>query len=221
MKGRFFSGHGTRVTERSSPHCGAATRLGYRSSSEADLALCSLLASWTNDPAHIDSLFRQSALFRPKWDERRGDGTYGDRTILRAIAGSRYNHVAHSELEQLAAQSSAADSSVAPASPGRQASHATQIVNLALREGAVTMTSCWSSPGEAFGKPNWNGRRKALNSRGIPKAARVCGKQVFPVRRGVQLLSPVGCRLPVRLKTLCPIGITPELIRAAERRRLE
>lgn len=54
--------------------------------SAADLALCNLLAFWTGrDVARIDRLFRQSGLFRDKWDERRGDTTYGRMTIDLAI----------------------------------------------------------------------------------------------------------------------------------------
>ena len=53
--------------------------------SEADLALASSLAWWCDyDPARADRLFRQSALYRPKWDERRGEQTYGERTLERA-----------------------------------------------------------------------------------------------------------------------------------------
>ncbi len=58
--------------------------------SEADLALCSLLAFWAGpDESRIDALFRQSELMRPKWDERHyGDGrTYGQGTIGHALAG--------------------------------------------------------------------------------------------------------------------------------------
>jgi putative DNA primase/helicase len=54
--------------------------------SRADLALCALLAFWTgNDPTRIDSLFRQSKLYRSKWDEPRPGGTYGSQTISRAL----------------------------------------------------------------------------------------------------------------------------------------
>ena len=63
---------------------------GYESHSEADLALCSLLAFWTGgDRSRIDRLFRQSGLMREKWDEvHYADGsTYGEKTIERAIAG--------------------------------------------------------------------------------------------------------------------------------------
>jgi hypothetical protein len=57
---------------------------GYDSASEADCALCCLLAFWAgNDPARIDTLFRGSALCRNKWTERED---YRDRTIKRALA---------------------------------------------------------------------------------------------------------------------------------------
>jgi len=61
---------------------------GYDSQSEADLALCVILAFWTgSDAIRIDALFRRSGLFRNKWDERHGaDGrTYGQITIDKAI----------------------------------------------------------------------------------------------------------------------------------------
>jgi primase-polymerase (primpol)-like protein len=57
----------------------------YPSQSEADLAMCANLAFWTGkDPGRMDSLFRQSKLFRPKWDEQRGSRTYGEATIAAA-----------------------------------------------------------------------------------------------------------------------------------------
>jgi putative DNA primase/helicase len=59
---------------------------GYPSQSEADLSLCVRLAFWTQDPAQIDRLFRQSALMREKWDAPRGAQTYGARTIAEALA---------------------------------------------------------------------------------------------------------------------------------------
>ena len=67
------------------------TTAGYESHSEADMALCSLLAFWTaGDSTQIDRLFRQSGLLRPKWDEVHfSDGaTYGERTIERSVAGT-------------------------------------------------------------------------------------------------------------------------------------
>lgn len=56
--------------------------------SEADLSLCRLLAFWCG-PCHqqVDRLFRQSGLFRSKWDERHfsSGATYGMETIRKAI----------------------------------------------------------------------------------------------------------------------------------------
>jgi hypothetical protein len=61
---------------------------GHSSHSEADLALLGLLAFWTGpDRARLDQLFRRSGLFRPKWDTKRGDTTYGQQTIERALEG--------------------------------------------------------------------------------------------------------------------------------------
>ena len=64
---------------------------GYASPSEADLALCSILAFWTGGNAErVDRLFRRSALFRKKWDEKHfGDGrTYGQATVAKALEGA-------------------------------------------------------------------------------------------------------------------------------------
>ncbi|QBD79533.1 hypothetical protein EPA93_27555 [Ktedonosporobacter rubrisoli] len=59
---------------------------GYISASEADLALCILLAFWTGkDAQRIDRIFRTSALYRLKWDARRGEQTYGEATIQMAL----------------------------------------------------------------------------------------------------------------------------------------
>ena len=61
---------------------------GYPSHSEVDLALAGALAFWTGpDPGRIDRLFRASGLMRPKWNDRRGDSTYGAQTIETALAG--------------------------------------------------------------------------------------------------------------------------------------
>ncbi|WP_115864240.1 phage NrS-1 polymerase family protein [Halorussus litoreus] len=64
---------------------------GYESQSEADMALCNLLAFWTGgDHTRMDELFRQSGLLREKWDEvHYADGsTYGEKTIERAVANT-------------------------------------------------------------------------------------------------------------------------------------
>lgn len=67
---------------------------GYESHSHADQALCSMLAFWTQDSAQLDSLVRQSGLYRDKWDSKRGgEGTYGANTIAYALEhlGERYD----------------------------------------------------------------------------------------------------------------------------------
>jgi putative DNA primase/helicase len=65
----------------------------FTSQSEADLALCSILAFWTGgDAGRTDRLFRSSGLMREKWDERHnGNGaTYGQLTLDRGLAQSNY-----------------------------------------------------------------------------------------------------------------------------------
>jgi primase-polymerase (primpol)-like protein len=62
----------------------AASR--HSSHSEADLALTGILATYIgNNPKQIDRIFRGSALFREKWDEQRGELTYGEMTIAKAL----------------------------------------------------------------------------------------------------------------------------------------
>ena len=58
----------------------------YSSQSEADLAFCNMLAFWTGKSAEqMDRIFRMSGLYRPKWDEKRGEKRYGEITIDNAI----------------------------------------------------------------------------------------------------------------------------------------
>lgn len=62
----------------------------YPSQSEADLALCVLLAFWTGkDKIQMDRLFRSSGLMRDKWDEKRGKYTYGQKTINKAVSNCK------------------------------------------------------------------------------------------------------------------------------------
>ncbi len=63
-------------------------RTGQVDQSRAEFALCLVLAYWCNSDAdQIDRLFRQSALYRPKWDAQlSGHGrTYGQVTIWNAV----------------------------------------------------------------------------------------------------------------------------------------
>jgi primase-polymerase (primpol)-like protein len=64
---------------------------GYDSNSEADMALCAMLSFWTGgDETQVDRLFRDSGLYREKWDAVHfADGsTYGEKTVERAVAGT-------------------------------------------------------------------------------------------------------------------------------------
>ena len=57
------------------------------------MALCSILAFWTNfDQIRIDKLFRQSGLMRKKWDESRSSEgkTYGQITIEKIVGTTRH-----------------------------------------------------------------------------------------------------------------------------------
>jgi putative DNA primase/helicase len=59
---------------------------GYGSHSEADLALCGMLAFWTRgDPTRINRFFRTSGLYREKWER----ASYRERTISEALEGRR------------------------------------------------------------------------------------------------------------------------------------
>lgn len=59
----------------------------YKSHSEADIALCNMLAFWLGrDAGAIDSAFRSSGLMRDKWDRNQSGSTYGALTIQKAIA---------------------------------------------------------------------------------------------------------------------------------------
>lgn len=57
----------------------------HNDDSSADLALCNHLAFWTgNDAERMDRLFRQSELFRDKWERK----DYRERTIGKAISAT-------------------------------------------------------------------------------------------------------------------------------------
>ena len=66
----------------------------YNSQSEADVALCDILAFWCGcDEEQIDRVFRRSGLMRDKWDRPTGDSTYGGVTIRNAILGTQNIYV--------------------------------------------------------------------------------------------------------------------------------
>lgn len=66
---------------------------GCGDASADDLSLCNHLAFVTGkDAVRMDMLFRQSSLMRDKWDEQRGNQTYGQMTIAKAIEGTNQTY---------------------------------------------------------------------------------------------------------------------------------
>lgn len=64
--------------------------IGDGSQSSADQAFCNQLAFWCQrDGTLMDAIFRRSGMMRPKWDQRRGGATYGQKTIQTAINDCR------------------------------------------------------------------------------------------------------------------------------------
>jgi putative DNA primase/helicase len=61
----------------------AGNSVQYDSQSEADMALATLLAMKYDDPEKIDEKFRESVLYRPKWDR------LAEKTIQKAIASAK------------------------------------------------------------------------------------------------------------------------------------
>ena len=54
--------------------------------SDADMGLVGHMARNGLTPAEVDQVFRASKLYRPKWDEMRGEQTYGQLTISKAFS---------------------------------------------------------------------------------------------------------------------------------------
>jgi putative DNA primase/helicase len=60
---------------------------GKTDNSAADFSFCRKLAEQGKTAAEIDAAMRASSSIRPKWDEKRGSQTYGERTIASAMSG--------------------------------------------------------------------------------------------------------------------------------------
>ena len=74
----------------------------YESQSEADQAFMNDLAFWTaKDRSMMDEIMRESGLYRPKWDERRGRLTYGEITMNEAINSTSDTYKSHSDQYQI------------------------------------------------------------------------------------------------------------------------
>ncbi len=84
---------------------------GYPSQSEADAALCTMLAFWTRDASQIDSLFRQSDLYREdKWNDR---DDYRERTITYALEQqtTQYDPTIHTRAQDAQQRRNGSDAS--------------------------------------------------------------------------------------------------------------
>lgn len=79
----------------------------FSSQSEADLAFCNSLAFWTGaDGQAMDSIFRQSGLYRDKWNERHFSNgkTYGESVIEKALAGCKEVYTPPKEVKKIISQ---------------------------------------------------------------------------------------------------------------------
>lgn len=80
---RWIIEHASKSSKFSDLYSGNWTLLGYGSQSEADLALCNILAFWTDcRPDQIDRIFRSSGMYREKWERQ----DYREETIGKAIS---------------------------------------------------------------------------------------------------------------------------------------
>jgi hypothetical protein len=102
----------------------------YPSKSEADLALCSIIAFWTQDDDQIDRIFRRSGLARDKWD--RDD--YRQATISTAL-GSLRNTYSRSSGPRQNARLVSHPSQSTPQRDHDEASEAGEAAPLAYRTG--------------------------------------------------------------------------------------
>lgn len=132
----------------------AGDTTGYKSASEADIALCNALAFWTNkDAARMDRLFRQSSLMRGKWDEVHGADTYGRLTIQNAIdtmTGPGYDPAAYRQ--QSAARDFAPVDDTQPVKPPDYSDAGNASVYSRLYQKDLIFV-------DALGWLCWNGRR--------------------------------------------------------------
>ena len=99
--------------------------------SAADLALCTMLAFWTQkDEARIDHLFRQSGLYRQKWER----DEYRERTIRRACDSVYSVYEPGEQPDQGAIDAAMAAVSTTPSQPKTQPAQAKpKVVQIPLR----------------------------------------------------------------------------------------
>lgn len=82
----FKSKHGQEIHALWNGHVPFTGSDGKPDESAADMSLSNHLIYWTQgDLPRADRLFRLSGLMRPKWDEPRGQSTYGQNTLEKAL----------------------------------------------------------------------------------------------------------------------------------------
>ncbi len=151
---------------------------GHPSQSEADLALCDMLAFWTGREAvQMDRLFRQSGLMRGKWNERHSsDGqTYGQMTIDKAAAGTREVYMPPKDTDDLMPDLGP-DVPMLPDAPAVSfmRTDAGNGQRLAHRHGETLKYH------ESVGWLHWNGKRWERDTTGeIMRRARETARSIF------------------------------------------
>lgn len=88
LKGGLADGEVLRSAMRDPKFRALYNGIGGEDDSVNDMSLCSLLSKHTQNAEAIDRIFRCSKLMRPKWDEARGDSTYGRITIKKVLKGT-------------------------------------------------------------------------------------------------------------------------------------
>lgn len=129
---------------------------GYPSQSEADLALCVILASHTEgDKEKMNRIFENSALHREKWEDRED---YRNRTLDKAVASYRMR--AKFEPEDFESGTEANKKDESPLSLERTILTARQLANLSVSEKRSYLPP-WLNESSIIGGVGWRGVGKS------------------------------------------------------------
>ncbi|MHB1002169.1 MAG: phage NrS-1 polymerase family protein [Armatimonadota bacterium] len=115
--------------------------------SAADMALCCMLAYWTDkDPLRIDRLFRESGLMRDKWDEYRGNQTYGQLTIGAAIEMTNETYADHvGKKKRKKSSGSTADSNSMSSKPKPRPDSSLPVIHADCNELMLVTDQSWKA----------------------------------------------------------------------------
>lgn len=165
----------------------AGDTTGYKSRSEADIALCNALAFWTNkDAARMDRLFRQSGLMREKWDRSQSGSTYGAITIQNAVSTTREGYDPAAYRQQSAAcdfapaagQSPEVKKHILMPMSGVEARAPSYLISPYLPEGMLAIMGGVSGSGKTYLVLSW--------------AAAISNGQRLPFQRQADPAPPAG-----------------------------